>query len=78
MHPDFHHRRRFTRWVLALIIVALVLWASHLEYEAGAQEWPPPGRGDNCTEDMECWDCTTMGNRICGPIPVPAEPTFTG
>jgi len=21
----------------------------------------------NCTEDMDCWDCETMGNRICGP-----------
>lgn len=20
-----------------------------------------------CAEDMACWDCTTMGNRICGP-----------
>lgn len=20
-----------------------------------------------CTEDMACWDCTTMGNRVCGP-----------
>lgn len=21
-----------------------------------------------CFEDMECWDCETMGNRICGPV----------
>ena len=21
-----------------------------------------------CMEDMPCWDCETMGNRICGPI----------
>ena len=20
-----------------------------------------------CIEDMPCWDCATMGNRICGP-----------
>ena len=20
-----------------------------------------------CTEDMACWDCSTMGNLICGP-----------
>jgi len=20
-----------------------------------------------CTEDMACWDCTTMGNLVCGP-----------
>lgn len=22
-----------------------------------------------CAEDMPCWDCSTMGNRICGPLP---------
>lgn len=21
-----------------------------------------------CTEDMDCWDCETMGNRVCGPL----------
>lgn len=21
---------------------------------------------EKCFEDMPCWDCTTMGNRICG------------
>jgi hypothetical protein len=20
-----------------------------------------------CQEDMPCWDCHTMGNRVCGP-----------
>lgn len=20
-----------------------------------------------CTEDMACWDCKTMGNKVCGP-----------
>jgi hypothetical protein len=28
-----------------------------------------------CQEDQPCWDCETMGNRICGPLPTePAEP----
>lgn len=22
-----------------------------------------------CQEDQPCWDCTTMGNLICGPVP---------
>ena len=22
-----------------------------------------------CQEDEPCWDCETMGNRICGPLP---------
>jgi hypothetical protein len=21
-----------------------------------------------CTEDMVCWDCETMGNKVCGPV----------
>lgn len=24
--------------------------------------------GDACTEDMPCFDCHTMGNRVCGPV----------
>lgn len=38
-----------------------------------------------CAEDEPCWDCATMGNRICGtptyPVPtgpVPGSPRFTG
>ena len=23
---------------------------------------------ERCEEDMPCWDCETMGNRVCGPI----------
>lgn len=23
----------------------------------------------DCEEDQACWDCETMGNRICGPLP---------
>ena len=22
----------------------------------------------SCVEDMDCWDCKTMGNMICGPL----------
>lgn len=29
-----------------------------------------------CTEDAPCWDCQTMGNRICG-TPLPAAPLAT-
>jgi hypothetical protein len=28
---------------------------------------PAPSTSTTCVEDMPCWDCTTMGNRICGP-----------
>lgn len=36
----------------------------------GAQEIVPI----RCEEDMPCWDCRTMGNKICGPNdPGPAD-----
>ena len=41
------------------------------------QTWPCPTCQEPCREDMPCWDCATMGNRICGPVPtlrVPGEP----
>lgn len=22
-----------------------------------------------CQEDMKCWNCKTMGNHVCGPVP---------
>jgi hypothetical protein len=25
------------------------------------------GNPETCLEDEACWDCRTMGNRICGP-----------
>ena len=27
----------------------------------------------NCAEDEPCWDCSTMGNGICGPAVAPCE-----
>ena len=37
----------------------------------GPEPATDPNYGQNtpipCEEDMECWDCETMGNRICGP-----------
>lgn len=28
---------------------------------------------EKCFEDMPCWDCTTMGNKICGTSVTPSE-----
>lgn len=28
-----------------------------------------PPAGATCQEDEPCWDCETMGNQICGPLP---------
>lgn len=47
---------RAAAWVLAIVlIVVIVMWA-----------WVTPGP-PRCEEDMACWNCHTMGNRICGP-----------
>ena len=27
-----------------------------------------PDRSVRCEEDQPCWDCHTMGNRVCGPV----------
>lgn len=24
-----------------------------------------------CAEDMSCWDCSTMGNHVCGKVVMP-------
>jgi hypothetical protein len=29
---------------------------------------PTPSPTVTCVEDMPCWDCSAMGNRICGPL----------
>ncbi len=31
---------------------------------------PAPTGTPVCTEDMDCWDCSTMGNGVCGPLTV--------
>jgi hypothetical protein len=49
--------------ILVLVVLACLagLWAMG----------PEPATDDlhvytTCEEDMPCWDCETMGNRICG------------
>ncbi len=37
----------------------------------------PPDEPAVCHEDEPCWDCETMGNRICGPTTEP-PPAHTG
>lgn len=43
-------------------------------YPASICETPAP---PVCQEDEPCWDCTTMGNRICGPTAGPIVTTTT-
>ncbi len=96
--------QRLVRCVV-LVAVALALCAFLLARmdntkPAGAQEIPPAvittenTPDGECHEDMPCWDCSTMGNQVCGPVdigtplvivapapapaPVVAAPAFTG
>jgi hypothetical protein len=62
---------RFFQVVLVLIvvlvgIVAFVAFAHRVD----GQPYPG-GQGEpvDCQEDMGCWNCTTMGNHLCGPQP---------
>jgi hypothetical protein len=38
--------------------------------EVGVPQQP----AQRCEEDMPCWDCATMGNKICGPVAEPVAP----
>ena len=33
----------------------------------GCSVTAPDTASTRCEEDQPCWDCETMGNRICGP-----------
>lgn len=50
----------------ALIALGIVLGAWLNVGDAQASE-PTPSPVQACMEDDPCWDCTTMGNLICGP-----------
>lgn len=58
-------RSRFDREVLILDIVlaALVVLLLAASYLSTSLQ-------DTCLEDEDCWDCSTMGNLQCGPIPL--------
>ena len=47
-------------------------WVLSWSFRTVQSECPPPV--PVCEEDMPCWDCTTMGNLICGPVAPPEEP----
>jgi hypothetical protein len=47
------------------ILAAILLIAAVLDTRDGVY----PSTTTVCYEDMECWDCATMGNLTCGPPP---------
>ena len=56
---------------LALPLAALAVIGSGLTIGAALPE-PAPAQGIGtptpCAEDSPCWDCSLMGNHICGPL----------
>jgi hypothetical protein len=70
--PPHVYRRRRLGVILAAAILALIGTAIH---EGIITDEAPPATSPDllsdqpvCQEDMACWDCATMGNRICGPV----------
>ncbi|WP_330335660.1 hypothetical protein OHS33_39165 (plasmid) [Streptomyces sp. NBC_00536] len=61
-----------------LALVALILAASVGAARSAGSQPPRPAAtvavagSDSCEEDEPCWDCHTMGNRVCG-ADVPPE-----
>lgn len=56
-------RRRFLTFCIVVILVVgglLILEARDLAIRHRIEH--------TCLEDQACWDCTTMGNHVCGPI----------
>lgn len=53
------------RWALLVTSAALIITLVYEHQSARA----------DCFEDMPCWDCTTMGNRLCGAPAGPLGPT---
>lgn len=51
------------RLVLLLLVSVLFIATGMVERQLGPLH--PPHR-PRCEEDAGCWDCTTMGNRVCG------------
>lgn len=56
----------------ALVVVCLTILAL-----MGPEPATAKGEG-TCQEDEACWDCATMGNLICGAVPVKANPPLAG
>jgi hypothetical protein len=55
---------RRTRKLRALLFAGLLTLTGWAMWEANTR--PELGQVD-CVEDLPCWNCRTMGNRLCGP-----------
>lgn len=53
---------------VALIGVGLLLAVAMLDVGAALDTPASTTTTTQCMEDMDCWRCETMGNRVCGPL----------
>ncbi len=61
--------RMIARYVAALAVAGLLAPGTG---EQSVINYLITGEDTQCVEDMPCWDCSTMGNRQCGPVITPA------
>lgn len=52
---------------VAVLVIFFVTYLGVHAYLA-ATRTPVTRTAVECNEDEPCWDCETMGNRICGPV----------
>ncbi|WP_185902530.1 hypothetical protein [Streptomyces sp. WAC05292] len=58
--------------LMAAASVGAVRSAGPVPRPAATATLAAPAGADGCEEDEPCWDCATMGNRVCG-VDVPPE-----
>jgi hypothetical protein len=69
--------------VLAVVACALAGWwlitvtRTVRAVHAGTVPAASPSPAARCHEDSACWDCRTMGNRVCGPASLPSARPVT-
>lgn len=59
------------RFVFACLLIYFGCWIYWTGYHAGVksvkvEDTIPYAIPTTCQEDMPCWDCKTMGNKVCG------------
>lgn len=59
-----YRRRRATAALVALALASIPL-AALVNTAFPIPTEPVPA---DCQEDEPCWDCSTMGNGVCGPL----------
>lgn len=70
--------RIFVRVHLLLLALVAVGWAAVAHVPDQARRDVGVVQQHRCEEDEPCWDCSTMGNHVCGPRPANSTPTDPG